>query len=129
MAEIWDVVRKDLVDTLDATDIWFEPADTFSAAAALPQVAASGFVGGRVYRWVGTGFALPKEGVQLRVGCEGAPHGRVVLRGDARHAVDIDDRLFALTLMELLAIAIAQSPGESLADLAPMPAHPKAVND
>jgi K+-sensing histidine kinase KdpD len=129
LAEVWDVVRKDLVETLDATDIWFEPADTFSAAAALPQIAASGFVGGRVYHWVGTGFALPKEGVQLRVGNEQTPLGRVVLRGDAGRAVDIDDRLFALTLMELLALAIARRPGESLADLAPMPAQPTAVND
>ena len=97
--------------------------------AALPQVADSGFVGGRVYHWVGTGFALPKEGVQLRVGGEETPLGRVVLRGGARHAVDIDDRLFALTVMELLALAIAQRPGESLADLAPMPAHPEAIAD
>jgi K+-sensing histidine kinase KdpD len=122
LAEVWDEVRRDLVETLDATDVWFEPADTVSAAAALPKIGASGFVDGRVYRWVGTGFALPKEGVQMRVGCEETPHGRVVLRGDARHAVDLDDRLFALTLMELLALAIAQRPGESLADLAPMPA-------
>lgn len=129
LAEVWDVVRRDLVETLDATEVWFEPADTVSAAAALPQVAASGFVGGRVYHWVGTGFALPKEGVQLRVGNEQTPHGRVVLRGDARHAVDIDDRLFALALMELLALAIAQRPGESLANLAPMPAQPTAVNE
>lgn len=129
LAEVWDAVRRDLVEALDATDVWFEPEDTVSAAGALPTVAPNGVVDGRVYHWVGTGFALPKEGVQLRVGCEQTPHGRVVLRGDARRAVDIDDRLFALTLMELLALAIAQRPGESLADLAPMPAHPKAVND
>lgn len=122
LAEVWDEVRRDLVEALDATDVWFEPADTVSASGALPKVAASGVVEGRVYHWVGTGFALPKEGVQLRVGSEATPHGRVVLRSHARHAVDIDDRLFALTLMELLAIAIAQQPGESLADLAPMPA-------
>jgi K+-sensing histidine kinase KdpD len=122
LAEVWDEVRRDLIEALDATDVWFEPADTISAAGALPKVAASGIVEGHVYHWVGTGFALPKEGVQLRVGCEEKPHGRVVLRGHARHAVDLDDRLFALTLMELLALAIAQRPGESLADLAPMPA-------
>lgn len=122
LAEVWDVVRKDLVEALGATDVWFEPADAISVAGALPRVDSSGVVATNVYRWAGTGFALPKEGVQLRVGGDAAPHGRVVLRGDARHAVDLNDRLFALTLMELLTLAITQSPGESLADLAPMPA-------
>ena len=129
LTEVWDAVHTDLVEALDATDVWFEPAETISAAGALPRVAASGVVEGQVYHWVGTGFALPKEGVQLRVGRESSPHGRVVLRSGARHAVDLDDRRFALALMELLSLAITQSPDESLADLAPMPAQTRAVID
>jgi K+-sensing histidine kinase KdpD len=128
LTEVWDTVQRDLIETLGAKEVWFEPADSISVAEALPQIGPSGVVEGRVYHWVGKGFALPKEGVQLRVGVESSPYGRVVLRTDTRHAVDLDDRLFTLALMELLALAITQNPGVRLADLAPMPDPPNAVN-
>jgi K+-sensing histidine kinase KdpD len=120
LAEVWSTVQHDLVDVLGATEVWFETPDAISAAGALPRIDANGAVESNVYRWAGTGFALPKEGVQLSVGRPSAPQGRVVLRGDVRHAVDLEDRQFALALVELLSLAIAQHPGTSLADLSPI---------
>ena len=49
LAEVWDVVHKDLVEALGATDVWFEPDDAISAAGALPRVEASGVVETHVY--------------------------------------------------------------------------------
>ena len=122
LTDVWNTVQRDLVDVLGATDVWFETPDAISAAGALPRIDANGTVESAVYHWAGTGFALPKEGVQLTVGRPSAPQGRIVLRGDSRHAVDLEDRQFALALVELLSLAIAQHPGESLTDLPPMPA-------
>jgi len=45
----------------------------------LPRVDSSGVVDSPVHHWVGTGFALPKEGVQMTVGSEATPLGRVIL--------------------------------------------------
>ena len=117
---------KDLVEALDATDVWFEPADTISAAGALPQRCRQ-----RRRRRPGrtAGSARGSHFRRKACSCESAASrrrtGESYCAADARHAVDLDDRLFALALMELLALAITQSPDESLADLAPMPAQRK----
>ena len=121
LTEVWDEVRRGLVEALGATSVWFESAEATSVVRVLPRVDSRGVVDSKVHHWVGTGFALPKEGVQLTVGRESAPLGRVILRGDDRRAVNLEDRVFALALMELLALAISQKPGERLTDLAPMP--------
>src|SRR5437016_3896252 len=68
LTEIWGEVRRGLVEALGAKNVWFEWADTVSFAGALPRVESSGVVGSRVHHWVGTGFALPKEGVHMTVG-------------------------------------------------------------
>jgi K+-sensing histidine kinase KdpD len=128
LPEIWGEVRRGLVEAIGAKDVWFESADTTSFAGALPRVESSGVVQNQVHHWVGTGFALPKEGVQMTVGPESAPHGRVILRGDERRAVDLEDRVFALALIDLLALAIAQAPRERRADLDPMPAPANVPN-
>ena len=121
LTEIWAEVQRGLVEALGVKEVWFEPADATSVMRALPRVDSRGVVDSPVHHWVGTGFALPKEGVQMTVGAESAPLGRVILRGDHHRAVKLEDRVFALALMELLALGIAQQPGERLADLAPMP--------
>jgi K+-sensing histidine kinase KdpD len=121
LTEVWAEVQRGLVEALGVTDVWFESADATSVVRVLPRVDSRGVVETPVHHWVGTGFALPKEGVQLTVGRESDPYGRVILRGDHRRAVNLEDRVFALALMELLALAISQRPGERLADLAPMP--------
>jgi hypothetical protein len=110
---VWAEARAEIIRSLGALDAWFEPADAITAGAVLPVLEAGGITGARVHRWLGAGFSLPIEGVQLRVHGDHGFVGRVVVRPDPSRAVSDEDRRNASAAVALLSISLGRHPTEA----------------
>jgi K+-sensing histidine kinase KdpD len=108
--EVWESVRRALSEILEATDVRYEPVSGGSPSESLPRIDRHGVIESTHHRWVGSGFALPAQGVEILVGGADAAHGRVLVRGTSAAVIDIADRRFALAIVDLLALALAHDP-------------------
>jgi hypothetical protein len=106
--EVWSVTRQLLVRALDLDDCRYEPFGT--RAPGLPRIESR--IGPRptVMKFLGGGFALPPEGVELAVEHDGDMLGRIVcVPGEQRHGVSLVRRRFALTVAEQFAVSVAST--------------------
>jgi hypothetical protein len=108
LPQVWADARAEIGRVLGADAVWFEPSTSVSASAALPVLDWDGVHGVRVHRWLGNGFALPVEGVQIML-ADGS--GRVVVRPNRNLALPSYARRHAVAVAALLASAIAREPG------------------
>ena len=111
LVRTWARARGEIERALRTPTVWFEPADTVSASAALPHLSATGVRGSRVHRWAGDGFALPEEGVQIQVG-GGVCHHRIVVHAPVRRTVTPGAYSFVAAVAGVLALAIDRQPGQ-----------------
>ena len=107
LLQVWADARAEIGRVLGADAVWFEPLSQVSASAALPVLDWDGVHGSRVHRWLGTGFSLPVEGVQIPL-VEGL--GRVVVRPNRNLVVPSYARRHAVAVAALLTTALARDP-------------------
>jgi hypothetical protein len=81
--------------------------------APLPRLERNGAISGlTARRFVGAGFALPEEGVELPVVGRGRQVGRFVLEPEADHGAPIEELVVAVALADQLGATIAAAEGE-----------------
>jgi hypothetical protein len=75
----------------------------------LPRLEPAGTVEGPEHRWLGDGFVLPVDGLELAVVARGRQVARLVLLGNPEVAVSFEERVVAVALADQLGSAIAMA--------------------
>ena len=101
--EIWDAVRKALMDTLELSDCRFEAGESPSVQA-IPR---SGSLLGGSMRLGSVGFELPAEGAAIAVAYAGRTLGHIVLVPSGHTGSQRDIRQVAVALADEYAVALA----------------------
>ena len=101
--EVWQEVRRGLVETLAVLDARFEVDE---ANAHLPLIERDGRVDFHDKKYLGEGFALPAIGATLNVEADGVRLGRIVLAPDPSAGVTRVQRRTAVAMADQLAIAL-----------------------
>jgi hypothetical protein len=101
--EIWDAVRKALMDTLELADCRFEAGESPSVTS-IPR---SGSLLGGSMRLGSVGFELPAEGAAIAVAYAGRTLGHIVLVPSGHTGSQRDIRQVAVALADEYAVALA----------------------
>jgi hypothetical protein len=109
---IAESVKYEVTGLLQLHDCWLELAPYHWP---LPTLERAGTLPATEHRFMANGFTLPKDGVQLPVLEAGHEVARLVLIGDAEHAVTLDERVLAVALADQLGAAFASASPEQVA--------------
>ena len=121
--EVATLVRGELTALLGLFDCWIElPPFTW----VLPRLERGGTVGSAEHHWLGAGFTLPQDGVELVVLDRGREAARLVLLGDPDVAVTLEARIVAVALADQLGAAVALASDADLRRVAVDRAQPDA---
>ena len=97
-------VKSELTALLGLHDCWVELAPF---TWPLPRLERGGTLEASEHHWLGTGFSIPQDGVELPVIVKGDEVARVVLIGDPEVAVTLEERVVAVALADQLSSAVA----------------------
>jgi len=114
LAEVADVVTREVRDLLHLHDCWLElPRDAY----VMPTLERGGTIAASERHWFSGGIAMSEDGVELPVLEQGALVGRIVLVGDPTQPVTIEERVVAVALADQLGAALALARPEERAAL------------
>ena len=102
--EVIALVKSELTALLGLHDCWLELAPS---TWPLPRLERGGTLEASEHRWVGGGFTIPQDGVELPVMVKGYEVARLVLIGDPEVPVTLEERVVAVALADQLSSAVA----------------------
>jgi len=102
--EVVDSVKTELTELLGLHDCWVELAPF---TWPLPRLERGGTLETSEHHWLGTGFAISQDGVELPVLVRGCEVARLVLIGDPEAAATLEQRVVAVALADQLSSAVA----------------------
>jgi hypothetical protein len=101
--EIWDAVRKALMESLDLVDCRFEAGQSPS----VPEIPRSGSLFSESMRLGRDGFELPAQGAAIAVAYAGRTLGHIILVPGGQAGSQRDIRQVAVALADEYAVALA----------------------
>ncbi len=109
--EVAALVKRELTALLGLSDCWIElPPFTW----VLPRLERAGTLGSAEHRWLGDGFTLPQDGVELLVLDRGREAARLVLLADPDAPAPLEARIVAVALADQLGAAVALASPDDL---------------
>lgn len=109
--DVATMVKGELTALLGLFDCWIELPPFLWV---LPRLERGGTLAASEHHWLGGGFALPQDGVELVVLDRGREVARLVLIGDPEVAVTLEERVVAVALADQLGTAVAVAGDDEL---------------